>query len=351
MSSGGRAQDLSDSGSGATATNNNRRAKQRKERALPTAGYLYQEKTDVVDLIDPCDMGLKVLQARRKGSMKKYFSPDRYRQQVESLLAKVTEKKVDRPEADLDMWGDCIAQSDTWPKVKKNGHLRLLYYNVNGISARQDYFEMDMLMQTIAQVQADITLISEVNLNMHKGRVRARLKQSVRDFYKYAKVELAYPPELPFTTTDFNMGGLMAIVQGGLAGRISDQGVDPIGRWCWITIAGDEEEMTFIGAYKVGKHAGTYGGLSVSQQEIRALLKRDHPHANKPRLAFDLDLSNFCIEQQNLGREIALFMDANTPLDSAETRIFLSDSNLYSVANYKFQAWTHLKHFNPDLKP
>ena len=44
-------------------------------------------------------------------------------------------------------------------------------------------------------------------------------------FDKYAKVEMAFPPEEPFTTSDFNMGGLMAIVQGGLGGRISDKGV------------------------------------------------------------------------------------------------------------------------------
>ena len=276
----GRVRDSRDSSSG-TTNNNNRRT---TERALPVAGYLYQEKTNVEDLIDPADMGLKVLQARRKGKMSKYFSPDRYKSQVEKLFEKVAEKKEHRPDTDLEMWGDTVEQSDTWPKIKKDGHIRILYYNVNGISARQDYFEMDMLMQTIAQVQADITLISEVNLNLHKPRIRAHLKQSIHSFDKYAKVELTYPPEAPFTTTDFNMGGIMAIIQGGLAGRIIEQGTDPIGRWCWVTIGGEEEQMTIIGAYKVGKHAGTYGGLSVCQQEIRALLKRDQQTNHKQRL-------------------------------------------------------------------
>ena len=74
----------------------------------------------------------------------------------------------------------------------------------------------------------------------------------------------------------------------------------------------------------------------MAQQEVRAMLRRNHRLANKPREAFDSDLSDFCVEQRNLGNDILLMMDANTPLNSAEARAFIKDANLYSIAEYKF---------------
>ena len=165
-----REQDPRDSGSGSTTI------RRGQNRALPIAGYLFKEKVDVNDIIDPVDMGLKVLQARRKGGIEKFYSPERYQLQIKELMTSVNEKKESRTQTDLQMWGDDITNSDTWPKVKKSGHIRCLFYNVNGISHRQNYFEMDMAMQMMSQVQADILMISEVNLNMFKPRVRARLK-------------------------------------------------------------------------------------------------------------------------------------------------------------------------------
>ena len=101
-----------------------------------------------------------------------------------------------------------------------------------------------------------------------------------------------------------------------------------------------KEEVTIICAYKVSKHKGTPGGNSVVQQEMRAMYKRNHPLADKPRLAFDSDMADFSIAQQNKGQEVFLFMDANTPLNSAESNKFLSDAGLHDVASYKFPAST-----------
>ena len=77
--------------------------------------------------------------------------------------------------------------------------------------------------------------------------------------------------------------------------------------------------------------------LSVNQQEVRALIQRNHPHANNPRKAFDVDLSNFSIQQQNLGREVVICMDANTLLDSAEMQTFMSNRNLHSIAEQSLE--------------
>ena len=92
-----------------------------------------------------------------------------------------------------------------------------MFYNVHGISALEDFIEMEMLMQTAAQEQADIIMITEINLNMHTHSNKARLIQTVKQYYKYAKVQIAHPPENPNATRSFNMGSNMIIVQGALA--------------------------------------------------------------------------------------------------------------------------------------
>ena len=46
-----------------------RKPRSQKQKALPARGYLFEDKVDTDDSIDPKDMGLQVLQARRKGRM------------------------------------------------------------------------------------------------------------------------------------------------------------------------------------------------------------------------------------------------------------------------------------------
>ena len=74
----------------------------------------------------------------------------------------------------------------------------------------------------------------------------------------------------------------------------------------------------------------------MAQQEIRAMMKRNHRLASKPREAFDADMIDFSIDQHNKGNEVLLMMDANTPLDSAEARAFIAVANLYSITEHKF---------------
>jgi hypothetical protein len=313
-----------------------KRQYQKNGQSLPPAGYLFQRQLDTTTLIDPKDMGLTVLQARRKGRLANFHSPEKYITQLKKLRVQIETKTKHQLDRDANMWGDMITNSPTWPKVNTNGHIRILFYNVNGISYKNNYFEMDMIMQMGGQAQADIMLITEINLNLHKSQVRAKLRNSIKSYDKYAKVQLAYPPEAVHSVSDFNMGGNMSVIQGGLGGRCINQGADVYGRWNWTMLKGARNNLVIICGYKVGKNGGTPGGTSVAQQEVRAMLKRNHKLANNPRAAFDLDLANFCIQIQNNGDDILLMMDANTPLNSAEARSFHRAANLHSIAEHQF---------------
>ena len=220
---------------------------------MPTAGYLYKDKIDTEQIIDPNDMGLMVLQAQRKGGLASFYSPTKYRAQIQNMRELMEHKRSGRPGQDSCMWGDDINYSSTWPKVNPKGHLRIMFYNVHGVSYKNNYFEMDMIMQMGGQMQADVMLLSEINLNLHQAKVRGKLRESIRGYDKYAKVQMAYPPDPPFTRSDFNMGGNMVIVQGGLSGRCGEQGADTFGRWSWISIKGQSNNLVIISGYKVGK--------------------------------------------------------------------------------------------------
>ena len=310
--------------------------KNQTSRSLHPEGYLYKDRMDTTNIIDPHDMGLLVLQARRKGKLELFHTPDMHMNQIKHMRDKMKNKLAGRPDLDMHMWGDGINLSPSWPKVNTDGHLRFLFYNVNGISYKHNYFEMDMIMQMGGQVQADVMLITEVNLNLHQPRVRNRIRESIRAYDKYAKVQMAYPPDTPFTQSQFNMGGNMIIAQGGLSGRCVEQGADIYGRWSWISIKGKKNSIVIISGYKVGKNSGSPGGTSVAQQEVWAILRGNHRLANRPREAFDADLIDFCIQQQNKGNDIILMMDANTPSQSAEAHNFSNAANLYAIADHKF---------------
>ena len=162
--------------------------------------------------------------------MEFFEAPVRYMETIKSKLTEMAGKKEGRPIMDSEHWGDKPVYRNSWPKVDTKGHLRVMFYNVHKINALEDFIEMKMLMQTAAQEQADIIMITEITLNMHVKANKYRLIQAVKQYDKYAKIQIAHPPENTNTTSSFNMGGNMIIVQGALAGRIGNQGSDELGR-------------------------------------------------------------------------------------------------------------------------
>ena len=73
--------------------------RQRRQRinnlhsSLPLAGYLFKDKIDTTNIIDPNDMGLKVLQAQRKGKLELFHSPDKHMQQIQKMRQQMKGKK------------------------------------------------------------------------------------------------------------------------------------------------------------------------------------------------------------------------------------------------------------------
>ena len=92
-------------------TKRKRKTRKPTDRALPARGYLFEDKVNVDDIMDPHDMGLQVLQARRKGKMALFKAPVKYMDSVKGKIKTMCEKKEGRPEVDIEHWGDQCADA------------------------------------------------------------------------------------------------------------------------------------------------------------------------------------------------------------------------------------------------
>ena len=74
---------------------------------------------------------------------------------MDAIKAKVTElavKKEGRPHTNSEHWGDAPVYRDSWPKVEKKGRIRVMFYNVHGISALEDFIKMEIFLHQLCRM-------------------------------------------------------------------------------------------------------------------------------------------------------------------------------------------------------
>ena len=104
-----------------------------KKTSLPARGYLFEEKADIENIMDPADMGLTVLQARRKGKMELYKAPVPYMEAMKAKYEKMTEKTEGWPVADPQQWGDGLVYRDSWPRIDTKENIWILFIMSMGL--------------------------------------------------------------------------------------------------------------------------------------------------------------------------------------------------------------------------
>ena len=177
MSATGHGCDLRDSDYGSSDSDDNRR-KPKNTNSLTTKGYIDEIKIDTK--MDLRHAGDTMMQARRRGQMKYYQSPDFYIKRCDEMRQKVESWTVNkRTDDDLQWWGDEPTESEQWPTPMKQ-NIRVLFANLGGLSHENDCLDVDILMQHCAEQQIDIIMITELNLNLTQGRMR----NQVRDAFK-----------------------------------------------------------------------------------------------------------------------------------------------------------------------
>ena len=330
MSPHGSERDLSDSDCGSSDDEDEQRWKKKAgTNSLTKSGYITEIKLDTsIDLIHAGDT---VMQARRRGSMKKFQSPDFYIKRCNELNDKATTWKEHKAKpADLHWWGDEAPMSESWPTPMKQ-NIRVMFANLGGISHENDMLDVDILMQHCANIQIDILMITEINLNLTQGRMRKKLRDAFKRYDRHTKISLAHPKIQVNKKAQHLMGSNMIAIQGGYAGRVMWSGADKYGRWSQMSIECDKKTTMFYCAYRVCTNTPTGEG-TIASQEITAMQEDDHPNATKPRQAFMQDLEKSIVDQLRQDVTIIVGMDANSDITSAEIEKLCANTGLIQIA-------------------
>ena len=172
----------SDYGSSDSDDDDNRR-NPKNANSLTKNGYIDEVQMDTT--IDLQHAGDTVMQARRRGKMKYFQSPEFYVKRCEVMKAKVDQWTTNKAtDEDLQWWGDEIQINDQWPTPMKQ-NIRILFANLGGLSHKNDFLDVDILMQHCAECQIDIIMLTEINLNLTQGRMRQKLREAFKRYDRH----------------------------------------------------------------------------------------------------------------------------------------------------------------------
>ena len=302
MSAIDNGRDLRDSDYGSSDSDDDRR-KPKHANSLTTKGYIDEIKIDTT--MDLRNAGDTMMQARRRGQMKYFQSPDFYIKRCDEMRQKAESWTLSKAtDDDLQWWGDIPSESEQWPTPMKQ-NIRVLFANLGGMSHENDFTDVDILMQHCAEHQIDVLMITELNLNLTQGRMRNQLREAFKRYDRHMKIQFAFPAIQVERSVKHLMGSNMIGVQGGYAGRVVWTGADKYGRWSQMALECAGQRTMLYCAYRVCTNTPTGEG-TIASQEITAMQNDDHRYATKPRKAFLHDIEQSIISHTQQGVEIIL---------------------------------------------
>jgi exonuclease III len=220
------------------------------------------------------------------------------------------------------IWGDSMKERP------HNTHVRFYFQNcrIQATDAARVTMYKDML-----SLNADVIGLAETHLNSRHTPTRNAIDDDFRRLWHSHKTTYSASNE-HLATRSIN-GGTLQTTTGKLASRITAQGANDMGRFCWQRFhTSDTQQMTIITAYRVCQHSPEDAGeTSAYMQQWRALQTIGNEHPN-PRAAFLVqDLALFIDTKQREGDEILLQLDANTVSENDEWSIFLAARQLVDL--------------------
>jgi len=130
----------------------------------------------------------------------------------------------------------------------------------------------------------------------------------------------------------YQPGGVTQMVLHKLTGCVIARGSDNLGRYAWQELLLDGmRTLIVITAYCITQESLTGCGHETSaMQQWRKLRARgiDQP---KPRQQILDDLTTFVSKHETAGNEVALMMDANSPINDDAIEAFLEAMNLHDL--------------------
>ena len=207
-------------------------------------------------------------------------------------------------------WGDPVATKE---EVVDTDTFRLLSHNVNGLSSADQQSDVLHFANAIANKAVSIFGIQEPNRNFERQHVltsfhRIITQVSTHHHGSVSSAKMQWPQ-------DYQPGGTAVSIQNKWATRYLENGSDDLGRWSWLTIAGQgTTKITFISAYRVcdGAAEAAITSRTVRAQQEWIYADRGHSTVNL-RQQFVTDLIVQLRIWKTAGHDLVVMLDANEP--------------------------------------
>ena len=227
-------------------------------------------------------------------------------------MTEPSDSNFDADSGDDVNWSPQINATHTWgdsmTEHPHQQHIRLFFQNCRipvPDPARVTMYK-DML-----SLNADVIGLAETCLNSGNTQTRNQVYDDFKRLWNSHKTTFSAANE--HKQGRYQRGGTLQIITGKLSSRVTTQGTDDMGRFCWQRLhMSNTQQITIITAYRVCQETPTTAGItSAFYQQWRALTKLGQARPN-PRKAFLQDLGLLIDKHQAEGDEIILQLDANT---------------------------------------
>jgi exonuclease III len=207
-------------------------------------------------------------------------------------------------------WGDPVASGNS---IEETGTFRLISHNVNGLSTADQQADVLHFANAIADKAVSVFGIQETNQNFERNNMVTSFHKVINSVSTHhqgavSSAKMQWPQ-------DYQPGGTAVSVLNRFATRFLEKGSDDLGRWSWITLAGQgQTKITFISAYRVcdGAPEAAITSRTVRAQQEWMYADRGVSSINL-RLQFVTDLTKLIQQLQAAGHDIVLMMDVNEP--------------------------------------
>ena len=195
------------------------------------------------------------------------------------------------------------------PRFQEDGIIRLGSNNVNGIKLNPQGVIPEI--DTIEELGFDIMAFQETKIPWTASNARQFNQQMQFKWPHGASSSFSSAPWQHDDST-YQAGGTLLTLHSKTKGRVLEQGSDPLGRFCWMTLRGSRDEgILIISAYRVCHTLTDNPGPFTAFHQQYTALREQGIKKPDPRQQILDDLTSLIQEKRSKGFRPILMMDAN----------------------------------------
>ena len=264
---------------------------------------------------------------------------------------------VNGPATDRMQWGDEL------PRIPPPDHIRVVYNNINGISASKEGPRNEQLRRFIQNHRVDVIAMAEQNVSWKMVTPSHRLYQRTKGWFEAVHLSTAYYQDYPAQSANLQ-GGTGVWSVNKMAHRVASSGCDTsgLGRWCWTRFKGvNNMHIRIVAAYRPVYSTGPTTVWSQQQafflqQQVKqidtaikekeandelaqaqgnptwtqAVRSTDFP-LREPRKAFVEDLMKQIQEWLEMGDQLVIGIDVNEDVRTCQLQKDMQALGLYEA--------------------